>query len=152
MDNAINLNEAAQISGKSKHTIRRWVREGILEDQRAQGDKFSPLLVDEANLRSYLGTLPEKSSGPKTVNIGSAKGSILDYAQPTRDDPLVHTLRTQCDKWEKLFEGAQRERDQWRQMYEDMKKKADALEQELWKRDHQGIRGLIKGGMKILGR
>ena len=59
----IPLSTAAQMATRSPKTVRRWIREGKLQDKRAQGDRYSPVIVSAHELRGYLSTLSQGGNG-----------------------------------------------------------------------------------------
>ena len=57
MTKLINLAQAEKIAGKTPRTLKRWIDSGFITDKRNKGDKYSPIVISETELRKYLSTL-----------------------------------------------------------------------------------------------
>jgi len=140
MSKRVGIRDAVRLTGKSEKTIRRWVREGRLKDMRKKGDKKSPLVFDETELRGKLAGTPQP--------LLSEHSSISTHEHPASEQLLrehMNTLKGQIEHMDKQIGNLRHERDRWMTTAEDRMQRVQALEQELWKREHSGIRGLIKG-------
>jgi len=76
--------QAAQIAGRCKRTIRRWVTSGFLRDARSDGDQLSHLVIDRSELEAYLEGVDKEVFSP------------LDNALLDPPDALSTPLAKQC--------------------------------------------------------
>jgi len=93
-DDRISLKEASTISGRSERTLRRWLKEGHIQDLRAQGDTASPIQVSESKLKEYLATLtpplPDKARHVNEAMEGEPRPVMSSH-----DPVLVQALQGQ---------------------------------------------------------
>ena len=142
MEKLISIGQAAKISGRTPKTVRRWITSGMLEDKRKKKDRGSPILINEQELKLLLlESVPQEPEGQRKDTesplIGALNGQIRD-------------LREQVSHLKELLAQSQREREAMQETVEEARRVREALERELIGR--QGIRGLIKEGLRIIRR
>jgi hypothetical protein len=154
----IELNEAAEVSGRSKSTLRVWIRSGKLKDLRGNdaGQK-APVKVSRSAL---LQLCAAKSQGPRKVQPAESAGpgaqAMLDSiveAYKEKSATLQDSLedaRAERDDWKVRCENAERVHEKLLVDLSDARRKVAVLEGEL----NQGFRGLLvdRARRTIFGR
>lgn len=95
--------EAAEIAGKSKAAVLKWVRDEKLQAEKIETGHGRGYLIDEDDLRKYLAAhaqKPKRKSSPKVDTGKDGKpddGSAADALLMAKDE-TIQTLRDQIDE------------------------------------------------------
>ena len=165
----IPLKTAAQISGRSVTTIRRWIREGKLDDKRPAGSsRCSPIKVDTVQLRAFLATLEvgQEQTIHKTVHKTNqpvskveTNGEVLALKNHIEMLEIFNKdVRAERDKFFLKLESQESELEALRKFRRTAMVKIEKLEtenrtlREEKTKAKYGVRGLLKGAIKKLKR
>lgn len=114
----MNVQEAAKRLGKSEPTIRRWIREGILEAQKIEGiynisesavsERSASVQITEdersgevAAMRAHIESL-ERELSEKGQQIAKLQGEVSQASE--RSDTIILQLTRQLDQSQRLLE------------------------------------------------
>ena len=176
LPSTIPLKTAAQISGRSIKTIRRWIKEGKVEDKRPSGSgRCTPIKVDTVQLRAYLSTMEVNQKPTARKTIHKTPRSV-----PTvKPNGEVIALREQIEMMDRYNNEVKVERDRLLVKLESQETKLEALRKlrlsfeefrttatikiEKLKNENRtlkeertrakyGVRGLLKGAIRKLKR
>ena len=107
MTKLINLAQAEKIAGKTPRTLKRWIDSGFITDKRNKGDKYSPIVISETELRKYLSTLsptarnakplPEVLAKEKAESEISAWKQLLSEVKADRERLVAQVSRLESE-------------------------------------------------------
>lgn len=174
----LSLSEAARAFGKSRHTLRAWIREEKLQTRRRGTAKNAPVLVSRAELVSLLspeylaelGSLPGKAEpgrSPQEEAVVTPSSSSPRFSSPPQEDArerLISALEGEKDRLvaecQRLQDQLQEERnratrneerlDEERERSHSLQERVAALERELASLggSGRGIWGLLETGVR----
>ena len=140
----ITLKEAAKLTGKAEHSLRRWKREKGLKDWRDTKDARAPSLVSRAEVTA-IAVQVASTAVVDTTRKGTG-GQVSAQAVATVLREHLHTLerdvedlRVQRDATARRLVDREAELAMVRAELVDTRKRVDALEREL----NGGVRGLL---------
>lgn len=132
----VDLRTAAKLSGRSERTIRRWVRDGLVKDQRSEGDHASRILVREDDIKKQV------MSGARSPDVVDVPLVSTGHAgQVVALNGHIDDLRHTRDKLEGQVATLQEQVEAQAEQLRDKDLRIASLEQQL----HGGVRGLLKG-------
>jgi len=155
----ITLQEATQVSGKSVRQLRRYVKDGKLQNHQANPTQNSQILLSLTELRAYLSTLPQSRQNGGKGKVRQKRVDVNVHVEELSNlRAQVGALGAQLAMQEELnreFKDRIKElKDDKRTLLaqvEDLRRRLDdsqdaraALEREM----NGGVRGLLKGAIK----
>lgn len=132
----IGIKEATRLSGKSERTIRRWIREGRLNDLRKPDDRRSPVKINRLELRRILTDMTAPIDRP-SISVSASGGGV--------DSAAVKAMQAHLATLEGTVNDLRAERDRLRGDVSDLRRdlaerdqRIRALEKEL-NGPHRGL-------------
>lgn len=131
----ISLREAQAATGRSMHTIRRWVYSGKLKGYKDGTHATAATLISAAELLTVCEAVPE----PRTPLQALQQPPINEHTQT-----LIEALQAQVKDLQKRLDHAETQTDSYRLLLNDKEREIAKLRHKL----ETGVAGLIREGIR----